>query len=218
MFDEKYEALSNADKEDFALTINHLLVHSFVVRDVFDSKEKIIKINSFYRFIERNFDLVDEYLSYIGYSISKDVILGVIVLSNTYQENRIKIDRDTSLIVYVLRYIFECQKEENSSISQGVFITTPALIKTFVDLGINFQNKKLSGRIFAKSLRFLANHNIIDKVSGSYDEGDVSFYILPSIVYAIDTNKVQAMADMIEKIKQEKSNETSSLGALKGDF
>src|SRR5574344_4726 len=111
MFDEKFEALSNADKEDFAMSINELLTHSFIVRDVFDAKEKIIKINSYYRFIERNFDLVDEYLSYIGYSIAKDIVLGVIILSNTYTENRIKIDREASLILYVLRLMYENLKE-----------------------------------------------------------------------------------------------------------
>ena len=61
----------------------------------------------------------------------------------------------------------------------------------------------MSGRSLAKSLRLLANRNIISKISGSYDEGNVTFYILPSIMYAIDNNKIQAMAEAIEKINLE---------------
>lgn len=216
MFDEKYTALSNGDKEDFATSINHLLSHSFVVRDVFDYKEKIIKINAYYRFLERNFELVDEYLSYIGYSVNKDVVLGVIVLSNSYTENRIKINREASLVLYVLRWIFENEKETSSSTGQGIYITTPNLIKTMIDLSISIPNKKLTGRLLSKSLRLLANHNIINKVSGSYDEGDVSFFILPSIVYAIDINRMQVMSEMIDKIKS-KANDVS-LSKLEGDF
>lgn len=216
MFDEKYQALSHGDQEDFAVAVNHLLVHSFVVRDIFDQKEKIIKINSYYRFIERNFDLVDEYLSYLGYSILKDVILGVIVLSNTDVSNRVKIDREASLVLYVLRLCYENLKEEASSTSQGVYITTPGLIKTMINYNISFPNKKLTGRLLAKSLRFLANYNIIDKVSGSFDDGDVSFYILPSIVYAIDNNKLEAMSDMLDKISDQ--NKETDLSSLKGDF
>lgn len=216
MFDEKFEALAHADQEDFARSINHLLSHSFIVRDVFDPKEKIMKINAYYRFVERNFDLVDEYLNFIGYSISKDNILGVIVLENSYYENRIKIDRETSLVVYVLRLIYENLKEDNNGSTQAVFITTNTLIKTMNDYQISFPNKKLTGRVLAKSLRLLANHNIINKVSGSYDEGDVNFYILPSIVYAIDGAKAQAMADTLDKLKAQSNN--VNMSKFEGDF
>ena len=216
MFDEKFMALSHGDKEEFARSTNHLLTHSFVVRDVFDNKEKIIKINAFYRFIERNFDLVDEYLNYLGYSISKDNILGVIVLTNTYTENRIKIDREASLVLYVLRLIYENFKEDTSGTTQSIFVTTNTLIKTMNDYSISFPNKKLTGRLLAKSLRLLANHNIISKVSGSYDEGDVNFYILPSVVYVIDASNAQAMADMLDKIKVQSEN--VSLDRFEGDF
>lgn len=216
MFEENYMALNTSDKRDFSLSINHLLSHSFIVRDLFDNKEKIMKINPYYRFMERNFELVDEYLEFIGYSITKDVLLGVITLSNTNTENRIKIDRETSLILYVLRLIYENQKNEANIDANGVYITTPLLIKSMIDFSISFPNKKLTGRLVGKSLRFLANHNIICKVSGTYDEGNVNFYILPSIVYAIDNNKIQAMADALAKIKTESEN--ISLGDMGGDF
>ncbi|MEG0034018.1 MAG: DUF4194 domain-containing protein [Bacilli bacterium] len=216
MFDEKYLALNNSDKSDFALSINHLLSHSFVVRDIFDSKEKIIRINPYYRFLNRHFDVADEYLSYMGYSIEKDSLLGVITLFNKDNDNRIKIDRETSLILYVLRLIYENEKSDSSSNSQGVYLSTPMLIKSMIDFSVSFPNKKITGRLVGKSLRFLANHNLITKVSGTYDEGNVTFYILPSIVYAIDSTKIQAMSDTIDKINQESKN--INLNQIEGDF
>ena len=62
MFDEKFANINSSDKSMFQEVINHLLVHSFIVRDIFDNKEKIIKINPYYRFVERHFDLINEYL------------------------------------------------------------------------------------------------------------------------------------------------------------
>lgn len=203
MFSEEFNNISNSEKSLFAEVINNLLTHSFIVRDLFDPKEKLIKINPYYRFIERNYNLVNEYLGYIGYSIDKDVILGVVALYNVYQENRIKLDRETSLLVYVLRLIYENEKSENSQVSQGVYITTPTLIKTLFEFNITFTGKKINGRSLAKSLRFLTNHNILAKVSGSFDEGNTTFYILPSIVYAIDSLKIQSMSDALDKLNEE---------------
>lgn len=65
----------------------------------------------------------------------------------------------------------------------------------------------MSGRLFAKSLRFLANHNVIAKVSGSYDEGNVAFYILPSIIFAVDNQKIKAMSEALEKMKAGEEDE-----------
>lgn len=217
MFDEKFANINSSDKTMFQEVINHLLVHSFIVRDIFDNKEKIIKINPYYRFVERHYDLINEYLGFIGYSIDKDILLGVVSLYNSYTENRIKVDRETSLIIYVLRLIYENEKSETSQTNQGVYITTPTLIKTMMEFNISFSNKRLNGRSIAKSLRFLVAHNIINKVSGSYDEGNVSFYILPSICYAIDSLKIQAIANAIDRIN-EKQSETDMSNFDGGDF
>ena len=63
--------------------------------------------------------------------------------------------------------------------------------------------RRLNGRNIAKSLRFLNNHSIISKVSGSFDEGNVSFYILPSIVYALDNDKIVAMSNALDELKKQ---------------
>ena len=66
--------------------------------------------------------------------------------------------------------------------------------------------KRLTGRLIGKSLRFLNNHNIISKVSGSYDEGNVSFYILPSIKYAIDNEKIVAMSNALDQLNSQEES------------
>ena len=85
-------------------------------------------------------------------------------------------------------------------------MTTPSLIKMMVDHGITMPGKRLTGRLIGKSLRFLNNHNIISKVSGSYDEGNVSFYILPSIKYAIDNEKIVAMSNALDQLNSQEES------------
>ncbi len=204
MFSEQFAQLSGSDQTRFAEIVNKILLKGFVVRDIFDTREKIIRVNPDFRFVERQYDLINDYLKFSGWVLNKDLILGVFYLTNTFEDNRIRLDRETSLILFTLRLIYEDEKEEGgSSSTQSIYMTTPSLIKMMVDHGITMPGKRLTGRLIGRSLRFLANHNIISKVSGSYDEGNVSFYILPSIKYAIDNEKIVAMSNALDQLNNQ---------------
>lgn len=209
MFETEFEKLSNGEQNEFARVTNTLLLKSFIVRDVFDNKEKAMRINPDYRFIERHFDLINDYLKYTNWMMEKDVLNGVVALINLNEQNRLRMERETSLILFVLRLIYETEKNESSQTGEAIYITTPTLLKTMIDHNITMSGKRMSGRLFAKSLRFLANHNIIAKVSGSYDEGNVAFYILPSILFAVDNQKVKAMSEALEQLKVGEPDEIS---------
>ena len=207
MFSEEFLKMAPSDQSEFGSVINYLLLKGFVVRDIFDPKEKIMRTSENYRYIERHFELIDDYLKYSGWHIEKDSMLGVIALTNFYNENRTKIDRETSLVLFALRLIYENEKDESNAATQAIYITTPGLIQLMIQDGITMPGKRLYGRGIAKSLRFLANHNIISKVSGSYDEGNVSFYILPSICYALDGERIKAMSNALDELNAKNSSE-----------
>ena len=202
MFEEEFIKLSHSDQNEFARVVNALMLKSFVVRESFDSREKMMKINPEYRFLERHFELVENYLKYSGWLLEKDVASGVIAISNEDEQNRLRIDRETSLVMFTLRLIYETQKAESNSAGESLYMTTAELLKTMIEYGITMQGKRLTGRLLGRSLRFMANHNIIAKVSGSYDEGNVSFYILPSITFAVDNQKIAAMSEALDRLKE----------------
>lgn len=202
MFEEEFVKLSSQDQNEFARIVNALMLKSFVVRESFDSREKMMKINPEYRFIERYYEIFEEYLKYSGWHLEKDVPNGVIAIYNEYEQNRLRIDRETSLILFTLRLIYETKKAESNAPGESLYMTTPELLKTMIEYGITMQGKRLTGRLLGRSLRFMAAHNIICKVSGSYDEGNVTFYILPSITFAVDSQKIAAMSDALERLKE----------------
>ncbi|CDD92069.1 putative uncharacterized protein [Coprobacillus sp. CAG:826] len=202
MFEEEFVKLSSQDQNEFARIVNALMLKSFVVRESFDSREKMMKINPEYRFIERYYEIFEEYLKYSGWHLEKDVTNGVIAIYNEYEQNRLRIDRETSLILFTLRLIYETKKAESNAPGESLYMTTPELLKTMIEYGITMQGKRLTGRLLGRSLRFMAAHNIICKVSGSYDEGNVTFYILPSITFAVDSQKIAAMSDALERLKE----------------
>jgi hypothetical protein len=202
MFEEKYLQLSNQEKEDFARVVNNLMLKSFVLRENYDRHSKMMKSNRDYSFIERNIDMIREYLEFSGWTIEKDSRLGVVMINNEYQDNHIRIDFLTSIIVYGLRYAYELSKEKEEMTSE-VYFSAAELLQILIDKGLIRQDKKPSAVAMASSYRFLENHNIISRVSGEYRERSLTFYILPSILYVIDIDRINLIFDQIEKYGQD---------------
>ena len=118
------------------------------------------------------------------------------------QVNMDKIDKDIVISATFIKVLLETQKSESNSSGESLYMTTPELLKTMLEYGITMQGKRLTGRLLGRSLRFMAAHNIIAKVSGSYDEGNVAFYILPSITFAVDNQKIAAMSEALDRLKE----------------
>ena len=202
MFEEKYLQLSSQEKDDFARVINNLMLKSFVLRENYDRHTKMMKSNKDYSFIERNIDMIREYLEFSGWTVEKDSRLGVVMINNEYQDNHIRIDFLTSIIVYGLRYAYELSREKEEMTTE-VFFTASDLLQILMDKGLIRPDKKPSAVSMASSYRFLENHNIISRVSGEYRERSLSFYILPSILYIIDIDRINTIFDQIEKYGQD---------------
>ena len=82
MFEEQYLKLTNSEKDDFARVVNELMLKSFILRENYDRHSKMMKGNKDYSFIERNIDMIREYLSFSGWTLEKDSRLGVVMINN----------------------------------------------------------------------------------------------------------------------------------------
>lgn len=202
MFEEQYLQLTSSEKDDFARVVNTLMLKSFILRETYDRHSKMMKGNRDYSFIERNIDMIREYLAFSGWTIEKDSRLGVVMINNEYQDNHIKLDFLTSLMVYALRYAYECQKEEDQMTTEVMF-TASDLLQIMLDKGLIKQDKRPSSVALASSFRFLENHNIIKKISGEFRERSFTYFILPSILYVIDMEKINNIFDQIETYGQD---------------
>ena len=71
MFEERYKALSSAEKKLFTSYVDELLFDSFIVRKKYDRVTGVSKISPTYLFIEKYFDNFGFSLSFLINSISK---------------------------------------------------------------------------------------------------------------------------------------------------
>lgn len=215
MFVEEFEKLSRGEQNQFKNIVNDVLYKCFIVRKSFDKQSNMNKINPSYLYIERHFDLFNDYLQYMDMEIVKDDDNGVIFLTSEYEKNRLRLDSVTTLIVYALRSYYETKLGQDPN-NNEVYIDSVNLKLLLKDLGLSTANKRLSMVSIAAALRQLDMFNIICKAKHSYSDASYSFYILPSIRYVISNAKLNALYDSINNTSEEENEDDGTLFANQG--
>lgn len=196
MFEEKFEKLSMVEQDNFKRVINWLLAHTFLLQTQYDFSENMRYTNQDYIFIERNFELFQDYLQYSGFQLDRDSNYGVISLGSSYDFNRQKFDKITTLMLYVLRLIYE-EEREKLSLSRDIFITTGELVHKMISLGII--NKKVADSVIRDSLRRLSKFRIIDKAGGPWENAETRLLIHPTILFIITNERISNMYALLEE-------------------
>jgi ribosomal protein S24E len=195
MWIDVYEKLTNSEKEEFKRLANMLLSKTFIIRDYYDSKEEMMKISPEYRFIERNFELFSGYFYYSGWDLHKDNQYGVISIENTYEYNRLKLDRFTTFILYTIRLIYE-EEREHISLRNETVTTIGQIIHKMINL--NLIKKKPSDYDISHSLRLLSNHNLVQKITGAWENADTKILILPSVLFVVSNERISKIYELVE--------------------
>ena len=199
---EEYEQLRNVEKEEFAHVVNTLMLKSFILRDYYDRNAKMMRASKEYSFIERHLDLVSNYLSLSGWIVNKDSSRGVISIKNEYEENHLKLDLKTSLVIFALRYVYETQNNDDA-LNQVVRFTSHELMQCLINMHLIRQDKRVAYSSLESSYRFLEQHNIITRISGDFYEKNLTFYINPSIAFVVDYEVIQSLYKQVESLPDE---------------
>jgi len=204
MIDDRYEKLSMAEKENFSRIVNQLLAHTFIASTEYDPSEKISRVNKDYLFVERNFELMDNYFSLAGFRLGRDNTYGVIYLSSDYESNRVHFDKLQTLMIYVLRLIYE-EKREEVSVNEEVIITVGELVHKMVTLGLI--SKRPSNVVLRENLGLFKRFRLIDKIDGKWDEADTRLIITPVALFAVTGEQISNMYALLEESDKQKAVE-----------
>lgn len=211
MFQEDYEKLTRGEQRQFEDAVNDLLYTCFIVRKSFDRATNVSKISPTYLFIERHYNLINDFVGFIGLDLVKDDQNGVIYLNSEEGRNRIRIDSVTTLLVYALRSYYEEKVSYNPSLTE-TYMDSTTLKMILRDKGLMKVNKRLSTNALASGLKTLASYNIIARAQHSFYDSSYSFYILPSIRYVISNSKMNALYDEVTKIAEGNESVASEFG------
>lgn len=200
MWNEEYEKLTSYEKGEFRRIANYLLSHTYMVRFTYDSGKEMTLPNSDYSMLVRLFSVLQEYFEVTGWKLEKDDDYGIVSLISEFDNNRFKLNRFTTLFLYVCRLIYE-ENRENENSYHIVKTDTAAVVEKMRVLGLlkggkSTQNERIEAQ------RTLAHFNIIQKMESIQWSGDGNnILILPSILYVISNQSINAMIEQIEEMK-----------------
>jgi hypothetical protein len=188
---EQFENLTDPEKEGFREVLNTLLSQTFVLERKFNTYKGNLETNRYYRFIERNRDIVAGYLRIGGWELAEDPANGVFYIKSESQGSLVSLDKLTTMIFLVLRLMFE-EKKGTASLNRQVLVTIQDLLDKLKVLQL--MEKKPSEILFRASLAKLRKFSLIDKVGGGdYTHPDTSLIIYPSVIHLVDSEVLAAV-------------------------
>ena len=200
MWSEQYEKLSSYEKIEFRRLGNYLLSHTYMVRFTYDSDEETTLPNADFNMVMRLFEVLQEYFEVTGWRLSKDDDYGIASLISEYDNNRFRLDRFTTLFLYVCRLIYE-ENRENENSYHVVKTDTSSVVEKMKTLGL-LKGGKSTQKERIDAQRTLAHFNIIQKMETSPWSGEGNdILILPSVLTIISNQSINTMKAQLDDLK-----------------
>ena len=201
MFEQDYNNLYESEKQEFRRIANYLLSKTFVVRDVYDKQAKKMITSNEFLFMEKYYDIFENYLSIAGWKLTKEPIEGLYWIEKEFGQNKAKFDSFTTYILLALMITFE-ESAPITTLGNSVITTTYDVISKMQILGLI--TKKPSKEQFRIAFRRLEQFNIILRLNTSQDVELWKIMILPSIHHVIDYDKLKELCEYIPTFIKEK--------------
>ena len=201
MIEELYGNLGMIEQENFQRIVNLLLGKTFIVYNVYDENKRTTVFNPDYRFIERNLELFEKYLRLGGWNLERNDNYEVIYITSQYGYNKMHLDKFTTVILYILRLMYE-QKRENINLTEQIVVNVSEIISTLNEIGA-YNKKKPALTEIRQALGTIAKFNLIQKIDGKYEEPETKIIILPSILFAITAESITKINDSIKDTNEE---------------
>lgn len=188
---EGYVNMNVTQQTQFKDTANKLLANTFLCRDKKDNKE------NYYFFISFK-EVFDEFFQILGYEITLDSNTGSVMLSGASASNTLKLKRDESLILLILRLLYH-EKMKDTSLNENIVCTIGDIHTKYDYLEIK---KKLNKTDLISAIRLLRRYNLIE-VTGDVTTSTCRIVILPTILLAIRSEDINEVYQTIQHINQE---------------
>ncbi|MDO4300077.1 MAG: DUF4194 domain-containing protein [Clostridia bacterium] len=216
MWSEDFEKLSAYEKCEFRRIGNYLLSHTYMVRYIYDASEQMTLLNSDYQMATRLYSLLYDYFAVTGWQLEKDDTYGMMSLINIFDNNRLRIDRFTTLFLYTCRLIYEEEREHSSSF-HIIRTDTQSVVEKMRTLGL-LEKGKSTQKERIEAQRTLAHYNIIQKMEKSaWNVDGNQILILPSILMIVSNQGINDMMIQFEEMKIEPTKNESTDEYVEGE-
>lgn len=190
------QTLTTKELDQFRQVCNQLLGHTFVVRSIYRPDKGRIS-NPDYTFLSLHQSLVHDYLALLDWELYQDSFNGYFYVVNTDEANRCSLNQKATAILLALRMIYD-ENQEQLGLEQDILCTVHDLLdKVITDYAI-FSTRPNMDEV-KRALTLLEQHSILQRVEGRFTQADCKFAILPTILTAVSSEKLEAVVSMLRK-------------------
>lgn len=192
---DSYERLTNVQKATFKDIANKLLASTFLARDKKDNKDN-------YYFVVSYKEVFDGFFAILGYEVKLDQGVGSIMLKSDQNTGFLKLRRDETIILLILRILYH-ERLKETSLNENVVITVLDIHEKYNFLEIK---KRINKTDLVSALRLFRRFNLIETI-GDITMSNTKVVIMPTILYAINTEEITEVYNTVSRIVSEAGDE-----------
>lgn len=192
---DSYERLTSVQKATFKDIANKLLASTFLARDKKDNKDN-------YYFVVSYKEVFDEFFAILGYEVKLDQGIGAIMLSSDQNKGFLKLRRDETIILLILRLLYH-ERLKETSLNENVVISVLDIHEKYNYLEIK---KRINKTDLVSALRLFRRFNLIETI-GDITMSNTKVVIMPTILYAINTEEITEVYNTVSRIVSEAGDE-----------
>jgi hypothetical protein len=195
---ELFDGMLQKDKDEFARVSNRLLSHCFLCK-----RCEVTKAD--YYFVKKYHKEFQEYLAVLGYRLEINEEYGVIQLTNPLNYNRYNMKLYESVILLLLRIIYD-EKRRELSISDEVIINVGDIHEKFMSMKI--RDKMMDKTTLRNAINTFKRFHIIEILDRDLSNEDARLIIYDSILMAVRVEDIKNVYEKLDNYRKgEKVNE-----------
>lgn len=192
------EGMLQRDKDDFSRICNRLLSNCFLCK-----RNEATRAD--YYFIVKYREKFSEYLSVLGYRLEINEEYGVVQLTNPQNYNRYNLKLFESVILLILRILYD-EKKRELSVSDEVIINVGDIHEKFMSLKI--RDKMIDKTTLRNAVSTFKRFQLIETLDNDLSSEETRIIIFDSILMAVRVEDIKQAYEKLQNYKKgDKSNE-----------
>ena len=188
---ELFEGMLQKDRDEFRRVCNKLMSVCFICKQNQDTK-------SDYYFILRQKPVFLRYLDVLGYTLEINEDYGVIQLVNRENYNHVHLKLYDSIILLILRILYDEKKRELSV--TDVVVNTGDIQEKYLSLKI--REKQIDKTTMNNALRLFRKYNLVALLDKDLAQEDARIVIYDSILMAVRVEDIRRAHEMLAQYRK----------------
>lgn len=186
-----FEGMFQKDRDEFRKVCNKLMSICFITRQNEQTK-------SDYYFILRHREVFERYLDVLGYVLEINEEYGVVQLVNRENYNHVRLKLNESIILLILRILYDEKKRELSL--TDVLVNIGDIQEKYLSMKI--RSKQIDKTTMGNALQILKRFNIIGLLDTDLNQEDARIIIYDSILMAVRVEDIKRVSDLMERYRK----------------